>query len=44
MNAHQKIVPAGCDHDFRGRCVLKAHVRNGVIIALETDNENHKYQ
>jgi len=32
-----KIIPIGCDHDCGGRCVLKAHIRDGVIIALETD-------
>lgn len=33
------IIPVGCDHDCGGRCVLKAHVRDGVIVALETDDE-----
>jgi len=32
------IVPTGCCHDCGGRCVLKAHVKNGKIIRLETDN------
>ena len=32
------IVPTGCCHDCGGRCVLKAHVKNGKIIRFETDN------
>jgi len=32
------IVPTGCSHDCGGRCVLRAHVKNGRIIRLETDN------
>lgn len=32
------IIPTGCCHDCGGRCVLKAHVRDGRIIRLETDS------
>jgi len=32
------IVPTGCCHDCGGRCVLKAHVKDGRIIRFETDN------
>ena len=32
------IVPTGTCHDCGGRCLLKAHVKNGKIIRLETDN------
>ena len=32
------IVPTGCCHDCGGRCVLKAHVKDGKIIRIETDN------
>jgi anaerobic dimethyl sulfoxide reductase subunit A len=32
------IVPTGCCHDCGGRCVLRAHVKDGVIIRVETDN------
>ncbi|MCJ7743175.1 MAG: hypothetical protein MUO99_01255, partial [Dehalococcoidales bacterium] len=32
------IVPSGCCHDCGGRCVLKAHVKDGKIIRIETDN------
>ncbi|MCP4682488.1 MAG: molybdopterin-dependent oxidoreductase, partial [Desulfobacterales bacterium] len=31
------IVPTGCCHDCGGRCVLKAHVKNGKIIRFESD-------
>jgi len=31
------IVPTGCCHDCGGRCVLKAHVRNGRIVRFESD-------
>lgn len=34
-----EIVKTGCCHDCGGRCVLRAHVKNGKIIRLETDNE-----
>ena len=32
------MVPTGCCHDCGGRCVLKAHVRDGVIVRIETDD------
>jgi len=32
------IVNTGCCHDCGGRCVLRAHVRDGRIIRFETDN------
>ena len=32
------VVPTSCCHDCGGRCVLKAHVRDGVIIRIETDD------
>jgi len=32
------IVPTGCCHDCGGRCVLRAHVKDGKIIRFETDN------
>ena len=31
------IVPTGCCHDCGGRCVLKAHVKDGKIIRFESD-------
>ena len=31
------IVPTGCCHDCGGRCVLKAHVKDGRIVRFETD-------
>ena len=35
---HITVVPTGCCHDCGGRCVLKAHVKDGKIIRLESDN------
>jgi anaerobic dimethyl sulfoxide reductase subunit A len=32
------IIKTGCCHDCGGRCVLKAHVKDGKIIRYETDN------
>jgi anaerobic dimethyl sulfoxide reductase subunit A len=32
------VVPTGCCHDCGGRCVLRAHVKDGKIIRFETDN------
>jgi anaerobic dimethyl sulfoxide reductase subunit A len=34
-----KVIKTGCCHDCGGRCVLKAHVKNGKIIHFETDND-----
>jgi anaerobic dimethyl sulfoxide reductase subunit A len=33
-----QIIKTGCCHDCGGRCVLRAHVKDGKIIRLETDN------
>lgn len=33
-----RIVPTGCCHDCGGRCVLRAHVKDGKVIRFETDN------
>ncbi len=40
-NTHNKgkIVNTGCCHDCGGRCVLRAHVKEGKIIAITTDND-----
>ncbi|MFC1965879.1 molybdopterin-dependent oxidoreductase [Chloroflexota bacterium] len=41
MMAHESdvtIVPTGCCHDCGGRCVLKAHVKDGRIVRFETDD------
>jgi len=32
-----KIVNTGCCHDCGGRCVLKAHVKDGRVIRIESD-------
>lgn len=34
----EKIVLSSCPHDCGGRCVLKVHVRDGVITRIETDD------
>ncbi|MFX1552239.1 MAG: molybdopterin-dependent oxidoreductase, partial [Promethearchaeota archaeon] len=33
-----QIIKTGCCHDCGGRCVLRAHIENGRIVKLETDN------
>ena len=35
----EKIINTGCCHNCGGRCVLKAHVKNGRIRRFETDND-----
>jgi len=35
---NEKTVLTTCPHDCGGRCVLKAHVKDGVITRLETDD------
>lgn len=32
-----KIVNTGCCHDCGGRCVLKAHIKDGKIVRIESD-------
>ena len=32
------IIPTGTCHDCGGRCLLKAHVKDGKVIRIETDN------
>ena len=34
-----KVIKTGCCHDCGGRCVLRAHVKDGKIIRFETDND-----
>lgn len=35
----EKIIPTICSNDCGGSCILKAHVKDGKIIRIETDNE-----
>lgn len=38
-NPSERVVRVGCPaHNCGGRCLLKAHVRDGVIVRLETDD------
>ncbi len=34
----EKTVMSGCSQDCGGRCVLKYHVKDGVIVSIETDD------
>ncbi|HYG60258.1 MAG TPA: DMSO/selenate family reductase complex A subunit [Symbiobacteriaceae bacterium] len=34
-----KVVATACAHNCGGRCVLKAHVREGAIVQITTDSE-----
>jgi len=38
-NKGVKIIPTSCAYDHGGRCVLRAHVKDGVIIRFDTDIE-----
>ena len=33
------VIPTGCAHNCGGRCVLKAHVQDGVIIRITSDTD-----
>ncbi|EGO65749.1 DMSO/selenate family reductase complex A subunit [Acetonema longum] len=33
-----KIIPTSCIHNCGGRCLLKAHVKEGILIQLTTDD------
>jgi anaerobic dimethyl sulfoxide reductase subunit A len=35
----ETIIPTGCAHNCGGRCVLKAHVQDGVIVRITTDTD-----
>ena len=34
----ERVVLTSCPHDCGGRCVLKVHVRDGIIREIETDD------
>jgi len=34
-----KVIPTACAHNCGGRCVLKAYVKDGVIVRIATDDE-----
>lgn len=38
-STEEKIYPTSCTHNCGGRCFLKAHVREGVITRLSTDDK-----
>jgi anaerobic dimethyl sulfoxide reductase subunit A len=41
LNKHDndiRIVPTSCLHNCGGRCLLRAHIKNGEIIRIDTDN------
>ncbi|MBW2183945.1 MAG: hypothetical protein JRF49_08785, partial [Deltaproteobacteria bacterium] len=38
LNSEEQEIITSCPHDCGGTCVLKAHVKNGVITRIETDD------
>lgn len=38
QNISTSIIPTSCMHNCGGRCLLKAHVKDGVVIQLTTDD------
>lgn len=37
--SEERIVPSACVHNCPGRCVLRAHVRDGVIVHISSDDQ-----
>jgi anaerobic dimethyl sulfoxide reductase subunit A len=37
LDAAEKVIPVLCNNNCGGRCVLKAHVRDGVVVRISTD-------
>jgi anaerobic dimethyl sulfoxide reductase subunit A len=33
-----QVIPTGCPHDCAGHCLLEAHVKDGRVIAITTDD------
>ncbi|NPV68891.1 MAG: molybdopterin-dependent oxidoreductase [Anaerolineae bacterium] len=34
-----QVIPTGCAHNCGGRCVLKCHVQDGVVVRITTDTD-----
>ncbi len=34
-----QVIPTGCAHNCGGRCILKAHVQDGVIVRITSDTD-----
>ena len=32
------VIPAACQHECGGKCVLNVHVKNGIITKIESDD------
>jgi anaerobic dimethyl sulfoxide reductase subunit A len=37
--SEMQVIPTGCAHNCGGRCVLKAHVQDGVIVRITSDTD-----
>jgi anaerobic dimethyl sulfoxide reductase subunit A len=38
LDSSVQVIPTGCPHDCSGHCLLKAHIKDGRLLAITTDD------